>query len=193
LLVTLAYFLHITTFYFILKWVPKIVVDMGFTPSSAAAVLVWANVGGAAGGAVLGLLSLRFGLKGLTMLVLALSTIMVAVFGRGQATLGELSLICAITGFFTNAGVVGIYGILAQAFPTYVRATGTWFAVGTSRAGAMLVPIVAGYLFHAGYSLEFVSLMMGVGSLVAAAALWLLPFKSERAAVAIQGAPATAV
>jgi len=46
-LVTMAYFLHITTFYFILKWVPKIVVDMGFTPSSAAGVLVWANVGGA--------------------------------------------------------------------------------------------------------------------------------------------------
>src|SRR5882757_9163489 len=82
-LVTLAYFLHITTFYFILKWVPKIVVDMGFTPSSAAGVLVWANVGGASGGAVLGLLSLRFGLKHLTMLVLVMSTIMVAVFGLG--------------------------------------------------------------------------------------------------------------
>ena len=27
---TLAYFFHITTFYFIVKWVPKIVVDMGF-------------------------------------------------------------------------------------------------------------------------------------------------------------------
>src|SRR5260221_618202 len=65
-LATLAYFLHITTFYFILKWVPKIVVDMGFTPSSAAGVLVWANVGGASGGAVLGLLSMRYGLKHLT-------------------------------------------------------------------------------------------------------------------------------
>ena len=178
-LVTLAYFLHITTFYFILKWVPKIVVDMGFTPSSAAGVLVWANVGGATGGAVLGLLSLRFGLKPLTMLVLVMSTIMVGVFGRGQTTLAQLSLICAITGFFTNAGVVGIYGILAQAFPTYVRATGTGFAVGTGRAGAVLAPITAGFLFRAGYSLEFVAIAMGAGSLVAAAALWFLPFKSE--------------
>ena len=53
LLATLAYFLHITTFYFILKWVPKIVADMGFTAATAASVLVWANVGGATGGAVL--------------------------------------------------------------------------------------------------------------------------------------------
>jgi benzoate transport len=181
-LVTLAYFLHITTFYFILKWVPKIVVDMGFTPSSAAGVLVWANVGGATGGAVLGLLSLRFGLKHLTMFVMVMSTIMVAVFGRGQATLAQLSLICAITGFFTNAGVVGLYGIFAQVFPTHVRATGTGFAVGFGRSGAMLAPIIAGYLFRAGYGLEFVAIAMGAGSLVAAIALWLLPYKAEPAA-----------
>ena len=49
LLVALAYFFHITTFYYILKWVPKIVVDMHFAASEAAGVLVWANVGGVAG------------------------------------------------------------------------------------------------------------------------------------------------
>ena len=191
-LVTLAYFLHITTFYFILKWIPKIVVDMGFSPSAAAGVLVWANVGGATGGVVLGLLSLRYGLKHLTMLVLALSTLMVGVFGRGQTTLVQLSLVCAITGFFTNAGVVGLYGILAQAFPTHVRATGTGFAVGTGRAGSVLAPIIAGYLFHLGYSLGFVAGVMGVWSLVAAAALWLVPFKSE-AVVSIETEAAAAL
>jgi len=189
-LVTAAYFLHITTFYFILKWVPKIVVDMGFTPSSAAGVLVWANVGGASGGAVLGLLSLRFGLKHLTMLVLVLSTIMVTVFGRGQADLAQLSLVCAVTGFCTNAGVVGLYGILAQAFPTHVRATGTGFAVGTGRAGAMLAPIIAGYLFRGGYGLQFVAIAMSAGSLVGAVALWLLPLKPA-AARSVQGQPVT--
>jgi MFS family permease len=184
-LVTAAYFLHITTFYFILKWVPKIVVDMGFTPSSAAGVLVWANVG-----AVLGLLSLRFGLKHLTMLVLVLSTIMVTVFGRGQADLAQLSLVCAVTGFCTNAGVVGLYGILAQAFPTHVRATGTGFAVGTGRAGAMLAPIIAGYLFRGGYGLQFVAIAMSAGSLVGAVALWLLPLEPA-AARSVQAQPAT--
>ena len=49
ILLTLAYFAHIMTFYFILKWIPKIVVDMGFEPASAGGVLVWANVGGASG------------------------------------------------------------------------------------------------------------------------------------------------
>jgi benzoate transport len=173
--VTLAYFLHITTFYFILKWAPKIVVDMGFSPASAAGVLVWANVGGATGGAVLGLLSLRFAQQRLTIAALIMSTLMLAVFGRGQANLADLSIACAAAGFFTNAAVVGLYGILAQVFPTYVRATGTGFAIGTGRAGAMLSPIIAGYLFRDGFSLEFVAIAMGTGSLGAAAALLLLP------------------
>jgi benzoate transport len=178
-LTTLAYALHITTFYFILKWVPKIVVDMGFAPSSAAGVLVWANVGGATGGAVLGLLSQRFGVKPLTMLVLLVSTVMVGVFGRGPADLQQLSIICAVTGFFTNAGVVGIYAILVQAFPTHVRATGTGFAVGMGRGGSVLAPIIAGSLFEAGFALQTVALIMGAGSLIAAGALSLLRLRSR--------------
>ena len=40
-LVTGAYFALITSFYFLVKWVPKIIVDMGFEPSAAAGVLAW--------------------------------------------------------------------------------------------------------------------------------------------------------
>jgi len=57
ILATMAYFFHITTFYYIVKWVPTIVVGMGFAPSSAGYVLSWLNVGGATGGTVLGLLT----------------------------------------------------------------------------------------------------------------------------------------
>jgi MFS family permease len=184
-LLTLAYFLHVTTFYFIMKWVPKIVVDeLGVTPAAAAGVLVWANVGGATGGAVLGLLSLRLGLKPLTVFVLAMSTVMVVVFGQGQTSLAQVSLVCAGIGFFTNGAIVGIYGILAKAYPTQLRATGTGFAVGLGRAGAILGPSVAGFLFRAGYSLEFVAVAMGSGSLVAAIALWLLPLSTAKVEIA---------
>jgi MFS family permease len=106
--------------------------------------------------------------------VLIGSTVMLAVFGRGQGDLAQLTLVCAIAGFFTNAGIVGLYGILAQVFPTDLRATGTGFAVGFGRAGSLLAPIIAGLLFRAGYSLEFVAVAMGVGSLAAAVAVWFL-------------------
>src|SRR5690606_29878281 len=45
-IVTAAYFFHIMTFYFILKWTGVILVDRGFAESQAGAVLSWVNVGG---------------------------------------------------------------------------------------------------------------------------------------------------
>jgi len=171
ILVTFAYFLHITTFYFIIKWIPKLVVDMGFAPSAAAGVLVWANVGGALGGATLGLLTVRFGVKPMTITVLLLAFVMVVIFGQGQSDLAQLSLVTAMAGFFTNAGIVGLYAIFAQAFPTSVRAGGTGFAIGVGRGGAALAPITAGFLFQAGYSLQTVATFMACGALVAAVVL----------------------
>lgn len=174
ILVTIAYFAHITTFYFIIKWIPKIVVDMGFDPAAAAGVLVWANVGGATGGAVLGLLSRRISVRRLTIGVLLISFFMVVLFGQGQASLAQMALAAAAAGFFTNAGVVGLYALFAEVFPTHVRATGTGFAIGVGRGGAAMAPMIAGFLFSAGYGLSTVAIFLGAGALVAAIALFFL-------------------
>jgi benzoate transport len=171
LLLVLAYFAHITSFYYILKWVAPIVSKMNYSPSVIADVLFWASVGGATGGAVLGWLSLRFNLIRLTVCVLLLGMISIAIFGMGQSTLGGLKTIVGVCGFFTNAGIVGLYTLLALAYPTHLRATGTGVVIGAGRGGAALAPILAGYLFQQGLSLQTVSLVMGCGSLLGAVAL----------------------
>lgn len=171
LLLTIAYLAHIMTFYFILKWIPKIVVDMGFAPAAAAGVLVWANIGGASGSLLLGLLTGRGRLLGLTIGAMALSAVMVTIFGRGQSDLTQLSLIAATAGFFTNAGVVGLYALIARSFDTGVRATATGFVIGIGRGGSAAAPAVAGFLFAAGFALAGVSVAMALGSVVALLAL----------------------
>lgn len=181
LIVTLAYFAHVVSFYFILKWIPKIVVDMGFEPSSAAGILVWANVGGAVGGAIFGLAAARVGLKRLTIATLLASFVMVAIFGRGQPDLRGLAVIVCVTGLFTNSAIVGLYSIFAQAFPTHVRATGTGFAIGMGRGGAALAPFLAGVMLQGGFGLQTVALIMGSGSLVAALALMMLKLEDADA------------
>lgn len=181
-LCALAYFFHIMTFYFMLKWVPKIVVDMHFPPSAAAGVLVWANVGGALGGTVVGLITQRVGLKQVTIGAMLLSSVMVILFGRSAPNLNELSLLCAAAGFFTNGVIVGMYAIFAQAFPTHVRATGTGFAIGIGRGGSVLAPITAGFLFKWGYAVPTVALYMAMGSLIAAGVLALLKLKPDQPA-----------
>ena len=174
ILLTLAYFCHIMTFYFILKWVPKIVVDMGFAPSAAGGVLVWANVGGLLGALLLSILSWRMPVRLLIIVAMLCSTIMVTLFGQGQTTLAGLSLIAAAAGFCTNAGVVGLYALIAQSFPTAVRAGGTGIVIGIGRGGAALGPILAGFLFTLDFGLPAVAIVMASGSLIGAALLMLL-------------------
>ena len=178
-LVTLGYFAHVISFYFIIKWVPKLVVDLGFAPKAAAGVLTWANVGGATGVAIFGLLATRVSLKALTLIVLFGSSAMVVWFGRGSADLAALAATVALAGVFVNAGIGGYYMLFARIFPTHVRATGTGFAVGMGRAGAVLAPVVAGYLFRAGFGLQAVATIMAAGSLLSAAALLALKVREE--------------
>jgi hypothetical protein len=84
----------------------------------------------------------------------------------------------AIAGMFINSGIAGYYLLFAKVFPTHVRASGAGFAVGVGRGGAVLAPIVAGYLFQAGFGLQSVATMMAMGSLLSAAALLALKVRA---------------
>lgn len=178
-LVTSAYFALITTFYFLVKWVPNIIVDMGFEPSAAAGVLAWLNVGGATGGAIFGFLATRIKLRRLTIGVMIGAAAMIFWFGSGADDLTGLTIIVACAGFFTNSAICGMYALFAKVFPTHVRSTGTGFAIGVGRGGSVLAPVVAGYLFQAGFGLQFVAIVMSCGALLAASLLY---FLKDRAA-----------
>ncbi|MDF1681230.1 MFS transporter [Ponticaulis sp.] len=182
ILLTAAYFAHIMTFYYILKWIPKLVVDMGFHPSEAGNVLVWANIGGATGSILLGIVSRKADVRILTMIGLALSFVFVSVFGLGQSGIMGLAIISAIAGFCTNSGVVGLYALIANYFPADVRAGGTGLVIGIGRGGAALGPVIAGLLFSSGQGLLTVSVVMGLGSLFALVALFMLGRSTKVAA-----------
>jgi len=72
-----------------------------------------------------------------------------------------------------------MYSLFAKVFPTQARSTGTGFAIGVGRGGAAIAPVFAGYLFQAGFGLQFVAFVMGSCALVAAV---LLVFLDERPA-----------
>lgn len=178
-IVTVAYFFHIMTFYFVLKWVPDIITRYGFDASNASNMIFWVSVGGACGGALLGFLTLKYNLKGLTIGSMVGSTILVFIFGRSPPDLDTLAMICFGAGFFTNAAINGMYAMFAHCYPTHVRAVGTGFAIGVGRGGSVLAPIIAGFLFEGGMSIPNVAMIMGLGSLCAATALLFLKLRAE--------------
>jgi benzoate transport len=181
IIITVAYFLQITTYYFILKWLPSVVVGMGFSASEGANMLKYANIGGATGGAILGLMTLRLDLKKLTMATLGLSAVSITILGVTPTDLNYIKVVAALCGFFGNSGIVGMYALFPASFPTHVRASGTGFAVGVGRGGAILSPIIVGFMFQAGLPLPIVSMIISTGALIAVVVLVFLKLERKTA------------
>jgi len=175
-IVTFAYFFHIVTYYFILKWVPRVVSDiMHYSPSEAGNVLVCANVGGAIGGIVFGLLTLRYNPKILTAGTMAIGALCIAFFGSIPATsLLYVSLFAGLCGFFGNPAIVGMFALFAHVFPTHVRASGTGFCVGLGRGAGILSPIIVGFLIQSGFQLSSVTALISIGGVIGAVILLFL-------------------
>lgn len=176
----LGYTFHTLTFYYILKFAVQIVADAGFSQADAASTLTWANVGGAVGGLLIGFLQAKWDIKGPTIGALLLGCAAVAWFGAGHGdSLVAWRASALMSMFFLNAAIVGFYAAFARGFPAYARATGTGFALGVGRAGAAGSPIVAGLLFVAlgNHQLLAVSVIMTIGSILAAIMLWALPLR----------------
>lgn len=178
-MLTAVCFFHMMTFYFLVKWIPKIVVDLGFAPASAGGVLVWANVGGAIGSLVVSLLSQKVGIRPLVVAAMVLGAGSVMLFGQGFSTLGGLSLIACVACFFLNAAIAGFYAVIAQSYPAALRGGGTGLVIGVGRAGAALGPIVAGLLFSSGWALAPVAMTLACGTLVAAVVLSLVRYRES--------------
>ncbi|WP_395330307.1 MFS transporter [Novosphingobium sp. BL-8H] len=176
-MLTAVCFFHMMTFYFLVKWIPKIVVDLGFAPASAGGVLVWANVGGAIGSLAVSLLSQKVGIRPLVVASMVLGAGAVMLFGQGFSTLGGLSLIACVACFFLNAAIAGFYAVIAQSYPAALRGGGTGLVIGVGRAGAALGPIVAGLLFSTGWGLTPVAMTLACGTLIAAVVLSMVRYR----------------
>jgi len=173
--ITTVYFLHVITFYYLIGWIPSLVTSAGFTPSDGSSASVWANLGGAIGGAIFGIVSARTGVKPLLLVVMVAGAVAMVWFGFAPHDLATMKLAGFIADFFINAGIVGLYAVMAIAFPASLRATGTGFAIGVGRGGGILGPIIGGFLLQAGLGPNVVGSVMGLGTLLAAVILWTLP------------------
>ena len=119
----------------------------------------------------------------MTLIVLVLNTIAISIFGRTSPDLTTITWLAMAVNFCGNAAISGLFSTMAYAFPTHVRATGTGFAIGIGRAGSALSPILAGYMMQGGLGLPTVAMVMGSGSLLAAAVLVFLKIGTPEPAV----------
>ncbi|BBF99168.1 MULTISPECIES: MFS transporter [Pseudonocardia] len=123
--------------YLMNSWLPILMTDVGFSLTAAATIGLLLQLGGTVGNVGIGWLMDRFGLHrtmAIGMSCAAVMLVLIAVSPREVVVLGALIF---VLGMFTNSVATGFPILSASYYPTAIRATGTSWATGIARFGAI--------------------------------------------------------
>ncbi len=149
LLLWTCYLALMFSFYFVVSWTPKLLVDAGLSTSegiSAGAIL---QAGGLIGALVIGLLGSRYAVHKLAAWFFSLSVVMILAYGWADAELTALMILSAMMGFFLIGAMIGLYTIGPALYDSKSRVTGVGLAIGVGRLGAIAAPFVGGLMIEA--------------------------------------------
>jgi AAHS family 3-hydroxyphenylpropionic acid transporter len=184
----ISYLGTLIVLYFLMNWLPSMVLARGLTRVQSNLVLMLFNIGGGIGAVAIATIMDRFGRRGTVIAmyigIVAALTVLASAGGASSTAVGGL-----LCGFFIVGGQSVLYALAGHAYPTEVRGTGVGAAVAVGRLGSILGPLVAGQLFALGQSPS-----MLVGSsiplvvIAALAALSVVGAFRQRSALGAQGA-----
>ncbi|MBB5716265.1 MFS transporter [Sphingomonas aerophila] len=128
------------------NWLPSLMAARSFNAAATGRIVMLLTLGGAASGFAFGALTERLHARvvhGLAWsgMVASILLILAADHSERAAAAAALGL-----GFFLSGGQFLLYGLATDLYPQAVRGTGTGFAVGAGRFGAILGPLLAGLL-----------------------------------------------
>jgi len=179
LVIWTAYFMLMFSFYFIVSWTPKLLVDAGLSTSVGISGGVIIQVGGVIGALTLGFIASKINVIRLTSVYLTCCTTMMIIFGSLQFSLPILMTFAFIMGFFLVGSMIGLYALTPTLYSAFNRNTGMGWAIGIGRFGAVISPILAGYLLENSWKMTTIVLLFSMPMLFAAFILSLIKFEND--------------
>jgi AAHS family 3-hydroxyphenylpropionic acid transporter len=145
----ISYLGTLIVLYFLINWLPSLVLSRGLTRVQSSVVQMMFNIGGGIGAIVIASLMDRIGrrrtVSGMYLgIVVALAALLGANGGTSMAWGGLLA------GLFLVGGQSVLYALASSLYPTEVRGTGVGAAVAVGRMGSILGPLIAGQLLAIG-------------------------------------------
>jgi benzoate transport len=171
LLLWSCYLALMFSFYFVVSWTPKLLVDAGLSTAqgiSAGAVL---QAGGLIGALVIGLLGSRYEVNKLAAWFFMLSVFMILTYGWADAGLTTLMILSAMMGFFLIGAMIGLYTIGPALYDSASRVTGVGLAIGVGRLGAIAAPFAGGLMLEADLEVSLIYAVFAAPLILAAFAV----------------------
>lgn len=153
LVVWSTFFFCFIALYFLMSWIPKLVVASGLSLELGTQTSAAFNFGGVAGILCLGFLSTRLPLSFLIGSFICSAAVLMFLFGFVPDSIAAMVLMTAAVGFLMQGGFTGMYAVASKIYPPEIRATGVGWAIGLGRFGAVVGPILGGIAIDQQYSM----------------------------------------
>jgi AAHS family benzoate transporter-like MFS transporter len=164
---TAAIFFHLILGYGLINWLPKLMLEAGFTMNSSLMFLIVLQCGAIVGTVVMGYAGDHYSLK----------RILVGMYLLGSVTMVLFALNRNATWAYVLIGVAGVPVVgamnlvqvyISQFYPAFVRSTAMGFASSVGRVGGMLGPLLAGWLVDMSFSIHSMFFAFAIPGLLSA-------------------------
>ena len=170
LLFWLAFFMCLLMLYALGSWLPKLMMAAGYSLGSSLTFLLALNIGAVIGTAGGGMLADRFHIKPVVISMLTVGVL--ALIGLGfNSPQPVIYFLVSLAGASSVGCSILLYSYVAQYYPLAVRSTGLGWASGVGRLGAIVGPIVIGFLLGLELPHKFNFLAVAVPAVLAVIAI----------------------
>jgi benzoate transport len=180
MLLWLAITFSFMTLYFVISWIPKLAVEAGLPAKDAIYAGAIFNIGAFVGISLLSYVAMRFDLRRLILGYMLLAAVALVVFGAVSMPLAATLLTAFLIGVFVQGGFNGCYPLATSLYPAEARSTGIGWAMGIGRIGAVIGPMLGGFLLAEKVSLPVIFTVFAVPVVLAGFCASLIRLPGQR-------------
>lgn len=174
----IAFFMCLLMVYALGSWLPKLMIQAGYSLGASMIFLFALNIGGMIGAIGGGYLADKFHIKKVLtiMFLCGASALILLGFNSPQFVLYTL---IAIAGAATIGSQILLYTFVAQYYPSTVRSTGMGWASGIGRIGAIVGPVLTGALLTMELPHQMNFFAIAIPGVIAALAIFLVNLRAS--------------
>ena len=165
--------------YFLVHWIPLVLVDAGIPQQNAIKGVALLNLGGIIGSIIISRISDRRGPYLAMSVAMGIAIVFIAAIGISTPAGAAVVLTIIFLAGFTFVGAqLNISAIAAINYPVEIRSAGSGWSIAAGRVGSIVGPLIGGILVSLHLDIEKIFL---VAAVPAAVALFAIIMMSRRA------------
>ena len=174
----IAFFMCLLMVYALGSWLPKLMIQAGYSLGASMIFLFALNIGGMVGAIGGGALADRFNIKTVLTIMFTCGAAALILLGFNSPQVVLYTLI-AVAGAATIGSQILLYTFVAQYYPSTVRSTGMGWASGIGRIGAIVGPVLTGALLTMNLPHQMNFFAIAIPGVIAALAIFLVNMKAS--------------